>query len=300
MDPCDGPGDARINPGVIKRALAIVTESEIRITPRDLARCLAKDAGISTKEAKKVLKYLVDINELSYSYDLGATQVEPSFARPVRVTDHLVLSPWATNPAPPSIEILLSPGISFGSGKHPTTRLCLEAIDLSLLGPGFPETTPQVPADISPPAPSERTGARHYARAADVGTGSGVLALAMVKAGCDSCLALDTDLNSASEAMQNVILNGLERQIEVTTDLLAPSHGTFDLIAANLRFPTLKGLAPLLQTLLDNLGCLIFSGIKPYELHGLIQHYSDHGFTPAWTKDEKEWSALVLKKTWKP
>ncbi|MDY0221749.1 MAG: 50S ribosomal protein L11 methyltransferase [Desulfobacterium sp.] len=300
MPPCDGPGGAQINPGVIKRALEIVTESEIRITPRDFARCLAKDAGISTKEAKKVLKHLVDLNELSYSYELGATQVEPSFARPVRVTDHFVLSPWTTDQAPPLIEVLLLPGISFGSGKHPTTRLCLEAIDLVLLGPGFQEPCPQVPADVSPPAPSERTCPRHYARAADVGTGSGVLALAMVRAGCDFCLALDTDLNSASEAMQNVVLNGLERQIEVTTDLLAPSHGTFDLIAANLRFPTLKNLAPLFQTLLDNLGCLIFSGIKPYELQGLTQHYSDHGFIPVWTKDEKEWSALVLKKTWKP
>lgn len=311
MIPCDGTGSApchdhngnpsdahHVDPHILKTGLGIVNESEIRITPRDFVRSLAKVADISTKEAKKVLKHLIDINELDYSYDLGATHVEPSFARPVRVTDHFVLSPWTTNPEAPLIEVLLSPGISFGSGGHPTTRLCLEAIDRALVRTGFPEFP--VSADVSPSSQSGRTIARHYARAADVGTGSGVLALAMVKAGCTSCLALDTDLNSASEAMDNVALNGLETQIKVTTNLLDHSHGTFDLIAANLRFPTLKNLAPLFTTLLDAKGLMIFSGIRPHELDGLIHHYSDLGFIPAWTKDEKRWSALVLKKIWKP
>jgi ribosomal protein L11 methyltransferase len=322
----DGKDHPKVNPGVIKRAMEIVNDSEIRITPRDFTCRLAKDAGISMQEAKRALKHLVDINEFAYSYDLGATQVEPSFDRPVRVTDHFVLSPWRSNPAAPLIEILLLPGISFGSGKHPTTRLCLEAIDRAILGAGFPEPAFPLPADdVSPPVKSGRTNVGHYARTADVGTGSGVLALAMIKAGCDSCLALDTDLNSASEAMQNVALNGLERQIEVTTDALEPSshsskdsnssnssngskgfhcslgsQETFDLIAANLRFPTLNDLAPLFQTLLDARGLLIFSGIKPYELDNLICHYSDHSFTPVWTKTEKSWAALVLKKKWKP
>lgn len=271
-------------PCVIQRAKQIITQSEFRVTPRDFARRLAMDAGITPGKARKVLKHLVSTNELTYSYDFGATHVEPSFAKPVKVTAHFVLSPRETEKQSPlnknSLkEIVIAPGISFGSGRHPTTRLCLEAIDHALLS---------IPNAIPP------------GRAADVGTGSGVLALALVKAGCSSCLAFDTDLNCVSEAQNNVVLNHLNGKIAVTPALLDRSHGNFSVIAANLRFPTLKNLAGLFSTITDPHALLILSGVRATELDDLIHHYFDQGFTVTWTNSEKNWSAAVFKKTWKP
>ncbi len=274
--------DSWNDPCVMQKAKQLVFESEVKITPRDFAHRLAETAAISPGQARKVLKHLIDTNELIYTYDLGATHVEPSFAKPVQVTDHFVLSPWKTQNKETMErstlkEIVIAPGISFGSGRHPTTRLCLEAIDHALLA---------TPGDIPP------------GRAADVGTGSGVLALALVKAGCSFCLALDTDLNCVSEALNNVILNHLENKITVIPELLNRSHGPFNTIAANLRFPTLKNLAPLFSAITAPRARLILSGVRTWELDGLKAHFLDHGFTAAWTRSEKNWSAALFNKTW--
>jgi ribosomal protein L11 methyltransferase len=259
-----------------KRLLEILNASETRVTPRDLAIKLARASGITCGEARSVLKRLVADGEIAYSYDFGATHVEPSFSRPVQITDHFVLSPWGNRTHDDqALEIVIAPGISFGSGRHPTTRLCLEAIDQALLT----ANVPGVPR-----------------RAADVGTGSGVLALALVRAGCDTCLALDTDLNCVSEAEHNVSLNRLEERIEVTGELLEISHGPFDLVCANLRYPTLRQLSQLFYEITHPHALVILSGIRTWERDGLIEHYTALGFTCTWSQDEKGWSAAVFKK----
>ncbi len=265
-----------MTPSNEKRLLRILNASETRVTPRDLAIKLARESGITCGEARRVLKRLVADGEIAYSYDFGATHVEPSFSRPVQITDHFVLSPWGSGKDDDqALEIVIAPGISFGSGRHPTTRLCLEAIDQALLttnGPAVPR------------------------RAADVGTGSGVLALALVRAGCDSCLALDTDLNCVSETQHNVELNRLEHRIKVTSELLDISHGPFDLVCANLRYPTLRQLSQLFYEITRPHALVILSGIRTWERNDLIDHYTHLGFTCTWSCDEKGWSAAVFKK----
>jgi ribosomal protein L11 methyltransferase len=265
-----------MTPSNEKRLLRILNASETRVTPRDLAFQLAQASGITCGEARRVLKRLVADGEIAYSYDFGATHVEPSFSRPVQITDHFVLSPWGNRTQDDqALEIVIAPGISFGSGRHPTTRLCLKAIDQALL-------TAKVPAMPR--------------RCADVGTGSGVLALALVRAGCDTCLALDTDLNCVSEAEHNVSLNRLEERIEVTVELLDISHGPFDLVCANLRYPTLRQLSQLFYEITPPHALVILSGIRTWERDGLIEHYTTLGFTCTWSRDEKGWSAAVFKK----
>ena len=267
-----------------KRLLEILNASETRVTPRDLAIKLARASGITSREARKVLKRLVAHGEIAYSYDFGATHVEPSFSRPVQITDHFVLSPWGNRTQDDqALEIVIAPGISFGSGRHPTTRLCLEAIDQALL-------------TANGPALLTANGLAVPYRAADVGTGSGVLALALVRAGCDTCLALDTDLNCVSEAEHNVSLNRLEERIEVTSELLDISHGPFDLVCANLRYPTLRQLSQLFYEITHPHALVILSGIRTWERDGLIEHYTALGFTCTWSQDEKGWSAAVFKK----
>jgi len=257
------------------RAKRILDESETRITPRDFARQLAQDSGITPGEARIVLKQLVSEGEISYTYDFGATHVAISFLRPVKVTDHFILTPWKTTIKDGFLGIIIAPGISFGSGAHPTTRICLEAIDHALLKKEKPLLS---------------------GRSADVGTGSGVLALAMIMAGCTSCLALDIDLNCVSEARQNMILNLLETQVEVTEKLLDASCGLFTIISANLRFPTLKDLSPLFRDITEPHALLIISGVRTWELNDLIEHYLLYGFNCTWTQNRKGWSGAIFQK----
>jgi len=264
-----------MTPSVDDRAKRILDESETRITPRDFARQLAQDSGITPGAARLVLKQLVSEGEIAYTYDFGATHVAISFLRPVRVTDHFILTPWKTTIKDGFLGIIIAPGISFGSGAHPTTRICLEAIDHALLRGGQPVLA---------------------GRSADVGTGSGVLALAMVRSGCTSCLALDIDLNCVSEAGKNVILNHLESVIEVTEKLLDDSSGLFAIISANLRFPTLKNLAPLFRKITEPHALLILSGVRTWELNNLMDHYLSHGFNCTWTQNRKGWSGAIFQK----
>ena len=119
----------------------------------------------------------------------GATCIEPSFAKPVRITDHFILSPpgFTETGEKDIFEILIRPGISFGSGRHPTTRLCLRAMEYALIKNRF------LPFN------------ENSCRAVDVGTGSGVLAIAAVKAGMAHCLALDNDPVAAAEAEKKML-----------------------------------------------------------------------------------------------
>ncbi|MDZ7664188.1 MAG: 50S ribosomal protein L11 methyltransferase [Desulfotignum sp.] len=140
---------------------------------------------------------------------------------------------------PGQLDIQLLPGISFGSGHHPTTRLCLAAIDHLFFTSGFVDA---------------KTGAC----GADIGTGSGVLAIALCLAGLDRCQACDIDPNAVSEAKKNIAANTLCARIQVFDHPL-PDIGTdFCIICANLRTPTLENLALFMRRRLNAGGVLIF------------------------------------------
>ncbi|MEA1966622.1 MAG: 50S ribosomal protein L11 methyltransferase [Thermodesulfobacteriota bacterium] len=260
--------------------LDILSESEIRVTPGVLAKEISKEAGVSLLEARAVIRRLTDQGEISYNYTFGSTYIEFSFARPVRVTDHFVLKPSGTIVTENNkrdIEIIIEPGISFGSGRHPTTRLSLMAIDNAFFKQKL--FTPD-----------------KHLKAADIGTGSGVLAIAALKAGATECLAIDTDLNAIAEAEKNITLNKLDHRIRVTGVSIEKRQEKFDLICANLRFPTLKGLLPLFIDITDKDSVLILSGIRAWETKELVNLCSDRGFTCLWQKDDKQWSGLILQK----
>jgi ribosomal protein L11 methyltransferase len=131
---------------------------------------------------------------------------------------------------------------------------------------------------------------------ADIGTGSGVLAIALCLVGIEGCQAWEIDPNAVSEAKKNVAVNNLSHKICVTEDYMPESHNTLSVICANLRFPTLKQLSGLIQKSLSPNGLAIFSGIRQWEKEELIVHYSKIGFSLIWQMDEKNWSGLIMKK----
>ncbi|MFO7750322.1 MAG: 50S ribosomal protein L11 methyltransferase [Desulfobacteraceae bacterium] len=266
--------------GSEKIVLDILAGAETAMAPGVVAQELASRTGLSSRQARAVLRHLTDRGEIAYYYTFGTTYLELSFAKPVKVTDHFTLKPFHAGAGRETKdgEILLEQGVSFGSGRHPTTRLSLAAMETlffqqQLLTPDKPIT------------------------AADIGTGSGVLAIAAIKAGASRCLALDTDPNAVSEATHNVFHNRLEAQITVTGSPLERGQGPFDLICANLRFPTLKGLLPLFLDVTREESVLIISGIRTWETANFVEIFSRSGFTPVWRKDDKQWSGLILQKS---
>jgi len=125
--------------------------------------------------------------------------------------------------------------MAFGTGLHPTTRLCLEALE-RYIRPGM--------------------------RVLDVGTGSGILALAAARLGAASVLALDISSVAVEAAQANVRANGLEERITVRLGSLEESsNARYDLVVANIIARVIADLAPALVGALAPGGLLIASGI---------------------------------------
>jgi ribosomal protein L11 methyltransferase len=216
--------------------------------------------------------------ELAYTHELGRTFLEPSFDRAVRVARGIVLSPPGRSVSlqPGDVLIRIRPGASFGGGRHPTTRLALRAIEEMLRRPGIA---------------AEAAGGEVL----DIGTGTGILAIAAVLLGCTGGMGLDIDPCAVAEARQNVRLNGLDGRIEIADRPLEGIDRRFRLVAANLRLPTLAGLAPRLASLTAGGGNVVLSGIRAEECDELLSAYS-RSFECVWRAEEFEWAGMALKR----
>jgi len=257
--------------------LAILDNADTCLTARACVRAIARQFQIPFSRAKTILKTLVDNQELGYQDLFGSTCVIANFQKPVRITDHFFLIPpdIPSIAGPGEMDIRLKQGISFGSGHHPTTRLSLAAIDHVFFTAGLL------------PAKSRRPGA-------DIGTGSGVLAIALCLAGLDLCHACDIDPNAVYETEKNIEANHLSSRIQVFGHPLPDTGPDFSLICANLRTPTLEKLAPFMRRRLMPGGTLILSGIREWEIADLTAHFTEYGFVRIWEKTMKKWTALIL------
>jgi len=164
-------------------------------------------------------------------------------ATAVAVGDRLLLRPeWVTaDPADVGrVEIVLDAAHAFGSGSHPTTRLCLEALE------GLAD---------------ELAGARVL----DVGSGTGVLGVAALVLGAGSLVAVDVDPAAVAATGRTAGLNGVsEWVVEVSSRLVAEvtvDHGAFDVVLANLLIPIIETLGPELAAAVAPGGRLILSGL---------------------------------------
>lgn len=242
--------------------VALLAESEENLTARAYIVKISDHLGITTTRARKILKDLVNTQKVAYQDLYGSTYVMESFLKPVRITDRFYISPPGMKNAAGSgaLTISIHQGISFGSGHHPTTRLCLQALDTLFFGKGK-----------IPPPPGKTAG--------DVGTGSGVLAIAACLAGMETCTAWDIDPNAVSEARKNRTASGLDHCITIVNDYMPPQDPPLALICANLRYPTLKELAPRFKQSLAPGGYLVLSGLREWEKQDLIAACRAQGFS---------------------
>ena len=263
---------------VRKHVLRMVAESIVRVTPLALEKMLIETHGLTKKQVKAVIRDLVSDGELAYTYEFGSTFLEPSFNKPVRVSTHVVLKPPGHNYQPESEDVVIQirSGASFGDGRHPTTRLAIRGIEFVL-------------KKIKSDRPEDQS------RVLDIGTGSGILVLAAVRLGIHQGIGIDIDPAARFEAQKNVLINRLEDQIEISDQYLETIEGSFCLVTANLRWPTLKRIGPCLRKITHPDGFIVFSGIRSHELADLIKAYARKKFEVKWQDKEHDWAGVVLK-----
>jgi len=264
---------------VQEHVIRLVAGSAVRVSPPALEKTLRATHGMTKHQVKAVIRDLVSAGELVYTYEFGSTFLELSFNKPVRVSTHVVLKPPGHHFQPQSQDVVIQikPGAAFGDGRHPTSRLAVRGIETVLK-----EFKLDMAADQS--------------RVLDIGTGSGILVLTAVKMGIHGGVGIDIDPAARSEAKENVSINRLAEQIEISDQYLESIEGPFNLVTANLRYPTLKKICSVLRKITHPNGFIVFSGIRCHESADLIKAYDRKNFEFLWQDETQDWSGVVFKR----
>jgi len=263
-----------------RKTVELVTLSCKKLTPHELEKKLAQEFNAEKKEIKTAFKELVAAGELSYTYLFGNTYLELSFIKPVRVAERVILKPpeFSFRPEKQELVVNLMAGASFGTGQHPTTRLCIRGLEFLWQN-----------ADVF--------CRKKTTKALDVGTGSGVLAITALLMGINRAVGTDIDECARSEARENIKLNGLEHKIAVEDKKLEAFAETFDLVCANLRSPTIKNIYTQVERLTVSNCFVVFSGMKEEEAENVVDLYTTEKFSLVWKRSEKGWTGLVFTGT---
>jgi ribosomal protein L11 methyltransferase len=190
--------------------------------------------------------------------------------RPVRI-GRIRIVPSDAEAEPGAIRLIDAP--AFGTGLHATTALCLEALDEALR--------------VSP-----------VTSVLDVGTGSGVLALAALALGVPRVLAIDVDDDALKTAAANARINGAGERLRLARGGPADVAGTWPLVLANILAAPLIELAPALARRVGRRGTLVLSGIPASAATDVHQAYRRLGMHRVDARSRSGWSALVLQASW--
>lgn len=192
-----------------------------------------------------------------------------SLIKSVHVGRLWVGPPWDVGNAPEgAVRLVIEPKMAFGTGDHPTTSLCLAAVDAFM---------------------ADHPGASVL----DVGTGTGVLAIAAKKLGAGHVVATDNDPTSVELAQENLTDNGTP-DIDVSGKELTAVEGTFDLVLANILANTLIELAPLIAPKAKDR--LVLAGVLSHQRADVEAAYRNLGFTVLPGATQGEWVRIDLKR----
>ncbi len=245
-------------------------------TSIDTGRCSASGPAVRLV-ADLPAASLDELSATGWRFDV--LEVDPSWnaawrdhATAVEVGERLVLRPeWvqpdaaadgpartgSTESSAPAtrierIEVVLDAADAFGSGSHPTTRLCLELLERL-----------------------DDAGSLTGARVLDVGSGTGVLGVAALLLGAGSLVAVDVDTAAVTATSRTVELNGVaDRVVEISDRPLAEAvadHGPFDVVLANLLIPIIEELGPVLAAAVAPGGALVLSGLLSEPATGQVE-----------------------------
>ncbi|VAW47925.1 Ribosomal protein L11 methyltransferase [hydrothermal vent metagenome] len=187
--------------------------------------------------------------------------------KPMQFGDNLWIVPsWSQPPQPDAVNLMLDPGLAFGTGTHPTTSLCLTWLDQ------------HPPKGLS---------------VIDYGCGSGILALAAQKLQAASVSGTDIDPQAITASKQNAERN----QEKIDFELVDAFHAApCDLLIANILAGPLKELATEFDRLLKPEGTLVLSGLLANQADELIAHYQTFGIELTTFEQQDEWGLLAGQK----
>ncbi len=187
---------------------------------------------------------------------------------PMRFGKRLWICPsWREVPEPDAVNVMLDPGLAFGTGTHPTTALCLEWLDgLDLRGKTV----------------------------IDFGCGSGILAIAALKLGAQSAVGIDIDPQAILASRNNAEQNGVADRLRLFLSDEKPSDLKADVVVANILAGPLKELYPLISQLVKPHGVLGLSGILATQAESVCETYQQ-SFNLDAVQEREEWCRITGK-----
>ncbi|MBN3214584.1 50S ribosomal protein L11 methyltransferase [Pectobacterium polaris] len=172
---------------------------------------------------------------------------------------------WREIPDPTAVNVMLDPGLAFGTGTHPTTALCLQWLDgLDLEGKTI----------------------------IDFGCGSGILAIAALKLGAARAIGIDIDPQAIQASRDNAQRNGVSERLELYLPKDQPADLSADVVVANILAGPLRELAPLISDLPKAGGHLGLSGVLATQAEGVAEAYADK-FTLDPVAEREEWCRIT-------
>ena len=199
------------------------------------------------------------------------------FYKPMEIGERLLVIPaWEKADPKGRVTLTLNPGLTFGTGSHATTRLCLTALEKHVRGG---ETV------------------------LDLGCGSGILSIAALLLGADRAVACDIDEKCMDVAYENAALNGVGRDRytvrwgDVVTDraLRRELGGPYDVVVANIVADVIKALASTVRPLVREGGIFLCSGIIDDRAEEVAQCLRDNGWTIAETRSSEGWFSYLCR-----
>ncbi|MEI7447392.1 MAG: 50S ribosomal protein L11 methyltransferase [Burkholderiales bacterium] len=224
---------AEVVPGWTRTVLAALLDAQV--DPQSVLDAAAAERGVPAPP----------ILEVRFVPDQDWVRLTQSQFEPIPIGERLVITPsWHADGGDGRIEIVLDPGLAFGTGSHPTTRLCLQWLERAL------------PAG---------------ATVIDYGCGSGILAIAAARLGASTVVGVDIDPQALVATLDNASRNRVSVEVRSTSDA-RPEPA--DVVVANILSSPLKLLAPVLADLVKPGGVLVLSGVLERQVEEVAAVYA--------------------------
>ena len=252
-------------------------EQELLDKPRDTVIIhLYLEPGASQVETLALIAARMEAAGIPYTVETEGVEQEDwqngwrKYYHPMDVGQRLAVVPSWQDYETSRVKLILDPGLAFGTGGHETTNLCLEVLD-------------------------ERV--RGGERVLDIGTGSGILAIAALKLGAAVAEGVDIDPVAVRTAGENAALNGVADKLTVLVgDLSDKASGKYDIITANIVANAILSLAPAVPGLMAEGATFIASGIIDSRKDEVIAGLEKAGLAVVEVKEKRGWECIVCKK----